>query len=265
MLRNKPYFTIGQYLFWILVLLLVVFAFFHVADRMFSDDGIVERIVEAERPSAVDTTHIIEADTTKEKNDDLIPFTWRWKDYSGISRCLKSIVEAFKKEIKSAGISNYQESLDFVVSAIQSLGYTFVCRGEEDRCGINGNPAEDCRPPKKGFFFDDLGCCDNVVPLAVYAPFEFAFQQTGDCDTKSLFAYTILKEMGYEDVAVLVGMTGGGGHSMLGVKIPNPSYNNLFVTSKNGSKYYAWEVTQGYNKLGQNCWSTWHDWRVSIN
>ena len=311
MLKNKNYFTKGQYLFWILIFLLVSFAFFHLADKMFDEEGIAERIMDEERPPVVDTTNVIENDTTSEKKEDLIPITWKWKDYKGISRSitfklskgdlfksaknrknlnpnysldpwsafpgvyssmymndknyLKSIVEAYKNEIKSAAISNYQESLDFVVSSIQELGYTYICSGEQDRCGINGHPDEDCRPPKKGFFTDDLGCCDDVLPLAVYAPFEFAFQQTGDCDTKALFAYTILKEMGYKDVAVLIGNANGGGHSMLGVKVPNPPFNKLYVTHNDGSKYYAWEVTQGDNKLGQNCWSKWDDWRVSIN
>jgi hypothetical protein len=311
MSKNKNYFTKGQYLFWVLILLFLSFAFFHQADKMFTEEGIVDLITDGERPPIIDTTSYIATDTTSEKNEDLIPFTWKWKDYKGIGRsitfklskrdlikstnnrknlnpeysmdpwsafpavyssmynndkkCLKSIVEAYKNEIKSAGISNYQESLDFVVSSIQALGYTFICSGYQDRCGINGNPAEDCRPPKKGFFSYDLGCCDNIIPLAVYSPFEFAFQQTGDCDTKALFAYTILKEMGYKDVAVLIGNADGGGHSMLGVKVPNPPYNKLFITHHDGSKYYAWEVTQGDNKLGQNCWSTWDDWRVSIN
>lgn len=311
MLKNKKYFTKGQYLFWVLILLLVSFAFFHLADKMFKEEGIVERIIDAERPPLIDTTSIIETDTTSKKKDDLIPFTWKWKDYKGISRSitfklskrdlikstnnrqnlnpeysmdpwsafpgvyssmyindkkgLKSIVEAYKKEIKTAGISNYQESLDFVVSSIQALGYTFVCDGKVANCGRNGSPAEDCRPPKNGFFTDDLGCCDDVKPLGVYAPFEFAFYRTGDCDTKSLFAYTILKEMGYNDVAVLIGNANGGGHSMLGVKVANPPFNKLFIRHNNGSKYYAWEVTQGDNKLGQNCWNAWNDWRISIN
>ena len=311
MLRNKKYFTKGLYLFVALTILLFSFAFFHLADKMFTEEGIVERILDDERVPIVDTTSTIVNDTSSVKDKDLIPFTWKWKDYKGISRSitfklsksglinstknrrnlnpeysmdpwsafpgvynsmyindkkyLKSITEAFKKEIKSAGISNYQESLDFVVSSIQSLGYTYICSGEQDRCGENGSPAEDCRPPKTGFLYDDLGCCDNVIPLGVYAPFEFAFQQTGDCDTKSLFAYTILKEMGYKDVAVLIGNTNGGGHSMLGVKVPNPPYNKLYITHSDGSKYYAWEVTQGDYKLGQSCWSTWEDWIVSIN
>lgn len=311
MLKNKNYFTKGQYLFWVLILLLVSFAFFHLADNMFTEEGIVEQIINEERPPILDTTLTIEADTISDKNEDLIPITWSWKDYKGISRSitfklskidlikssknrknlkpeysidpwsafpgvynsmynndrksLKSIVDAYKREIKSAGISNYQEGLDFVVSSIQSLGYTFICDGEIINCGKNGNPSEDCRPPKKGFFSDDFGCCDNVKPLGVYSPVEFAFNRTGDCDTKSLFAYTILKEMGYKDVAVLIGNANGGGHSMLGVKVSNPPFNKLFIRHNNGSKYYAWEVTQGDNKLGQNCWSTWDDWRISIN
>jgi hypothetical protein len=179
---------------------------------------------------------------------------------------IRTIVIAYKNAIKRIGITDYQESLDFVVSSIQTLGYTYICSGDAgSKCGINGDPQEDCRPPKKGFFSDDCGCCDNVIPLGVYSPMEFAFQKTGDCDTKALFAYAILKEMGFTNVAVLIGNANGGGHSMLGVKIPNPPYNKLYVTDNDGSKYYAWEVTTGNSKLGQECWQTWQDWKISIN
>ena len=67
MLKNKKYFTKGQYLFWVLILLLISFAFFHLADKMFKEEGIVERIIDAERPPLIDTTSIIETDTTSKK------------------------------------------------------------------------------------------------------------------------------------------------------------------------------------------------------
>jgi hypothetical protein len=309
--KNKKYFTIGQNIFWILIILLISFLFFHLADRMFDGSGITEELVFQETKLDPDTSIINhEKDTSALKNDS-INFVWHWKDYNEIDRSitfklsksdlikseynrktinpqysmdpfsafpsvytsmylndknyLKSLINSYKIAIKSAGISDYQEGLNFVVSSIQNIGYTYVCSGESNsRCGLD-SPKEDCRPPRPGFFSDDMGCCDNVIPLAVYAPFEFAYQRTGDCDTKALFAYTILKELGFNNVAVLIGYTEGGGHSMLGVKVPNPPYNDHFVISNDGAKYYAWEVTQGSNKLGQQCWGSWNNWRISIN
>jgi hypothetical protein len=310
--KERRYFSNGQKLFWILLLVLVVFSFLHLADKMFKSDGIAEAIVKLEKPEeqiAIDTSSV--KDTTQ-SNCEMVPQTWTWQDYNGNSHSInfklckddykkstknrikinpeysmdqwsalsgvywnmyqndrtfiKNIVNAYKNEIKKAGITGYKECLDFVVSSIQTLGYTYVCMGTANsRCGVkDATPEEDCRPPKTGFLRDDLGCCDNVIPSAVYSPMEFAYQRTGDCDTKALFAYTVLKEMGFTNVAVLVGNTDGGGHSMLGVKIPNPSKNKLYVTDNDGSKYYAWEVTSGNYKLGQECWQTWTDWKISI-
>jgi hypothetical protein len=311
-MQNKKVFTVGNKLFWTLLLLILFFSFFHFADFMFNKSNITYLIVKKEMPIVIDTTSNNITDSSKVINDS-VSFTWNWRDYNKIKReirfklskkdlsqtrenriqlipninlfdpwsCfpgvyynmyqndrkyLASIVKAYKSAIKSNAITNYQECLNFVVSSIQSIGYTFICSGEPNStCGRNGVPDEDCRPPKHGFIMDDYGCCDNIIPLAVYSPFEFAFQKTGDCDTKALFAYTILKELGFKNVAVLVGNTDGGGHSMLGVKLPNPPYNDLYVEQNDGSKYFAWEVTQGDNKLGQACWRVWNDWRISIN
>ena len=311
--KQRRYFSNGQKLFWILLLVLVVFSFLHLADKMFKSDGIAEAIVKLEKPEEQITIDTSSVKDTTQSNCEMVPQTWTWQDYNGNSHSIdfklckedyekstknrikinpeysimdpwsafpgvywnmyqndrafiKNIVNAYKNEIKKAGITDYQESLDFVVSSIQTLGYTFVCDGTRDsRCGQGDATLEDCRPPNLGFFGDDLGCCDNVIPLAVYSPMEFAYQRTGDCDTKALFAYTVLKEMGFTNVAVLIGDTDGGGHSMLGIKIPNPPYNKYYVTDNDGSKYYAWEVTSGNNKLGQECWLTWQGWKISIN
>ena len=310
--KQRRYFSNGQKLFWILLLVLVVFSFLHLADKMFKSDGIAEAIVKLEKPEeqiAIDTSSV--KDTTH-TNCEMIPQTWTWQDYNGNSHSIdfklckedyekstknrikinpeysmdpwsafpgvywnmyqndrafiKNIVNAYKNEIKKAGITDYKERLDFVVSSIQTLGYTYVCMGTKGSiCGQDGATSEDCSPPKTGIFSDDLGCCDNVIPLAVYSPMEFAYQRTGDCDTKALFAYTVLKEMGFTNVAVLIGDVKEGGHSMLGIKISNPYDNELFVTDKDGSKYYAWEVTAGAGRLGsRGRWQIWKKWRISI-
>jgi len=303
--KQKRYFSNGQKLFWILLLVLVVFSFLHLADKMFKSDGIAEAIVKLEKPEEQITIDTSSVKDTTQSNCEMVPQTWTWQDYNGNSHSIdfklckedyekstknrinipnqsnegvywnmyqndrafiKNIVNAYKNEIIKAGITDYQERLDFVISSIQTLGYTFVCDGSKGgSCGQGDATPEDCRPPNLGFFGDDLGCCDNVIPLAVYSPMEFAYQRTGDCDTKALFAYTVLKEMGFTNVAVLIGQTKGGGHSMLGVKIPNPPENELFVTDNDGSKYYAWEVTAGEGKLGsRGCWQIWKNWGISI-
>ena len=46
--KQRRYFSNGQKLFWILLLVLVVFSFLHLADKMFKSDGIAEAIVKLE-------------------------------------------------------------------------------------------------------------------------------------------------------------------------------------------------------------------------
>jgi hypothetical protein len=150
------------------------------------------------------------------------------------------------------------------VSSIQYLGYTFICNGTDDsRCGSGDAPREDCKP-KNINNNQRPGCCDNVRPFAVYSPLEFAYLKTGDCDTKALFAFTILKGLGYNNVSVIYGDVKGGGHAMLGVKIPNPSTSGHFIRDYDGQKIYAWETTGNSWRLGQRIWNPWKNWKIGI-
>jgi hypothetical protein len=93
---------------------------------------------------------------------------------------------------------------------------------------------------------DGRGCCDRVMPLGVYAPAEFMFHKKGDCDTRSLFAFLILKELGY-DVAVMVSMQEG--HSVLGVHMKNRKFPKYGTDFRN-KKFFLWELTARDFRLG---------------
>ena len=178
-------------------------------------------------------------------------------------KLLSSLVTAFKNKIITSNF-NSQEALDYVVSSIQYIGYTFICSNNiGQKCQDIAQVSSNC---KNSDFANSgsFGCCDGVEPLAVYSPFEFAFKKTGDCDTKALFAYTLLKEIGFNNVYVLIGEVDQGGHSMLGVKLPNPPFNKLYVRDSDGQKVYAWEVTRDSHKLGENCWNVFNNWKISI-
>lgn len=169
------------------------------------------------------------------------------------------LIKAMKTDIKSKNL-NYQQALDYVVSSIQYIPYTLVAAENDCPCLMYEiNFKDDCRPRK-----DDSGCCNNVSPAAVYSPSEFLTQKTGDCDTKALFAYSILKKLGF-DVAVLMGEVNGGYHAMLGVNVLNPPVKTRYVKF-NGKNYYPWEVTGGNSRLGDmKMWSTWRNWSVALN
>ena len=87
-----------------------------------------------------------------------------------------------------------------------------------------------------------------------------ASNETGDCDTRSLLAFTILREFGY-DVAVVNSIKMG--HSMLGVHVPYVPGNGVYgLTSISRKRYYLWELTATGWHLGDNYSFASDDWWV---
>lgn len=174
-------------------------------------------------------------------------------DYSPLyqtdRKLLSDLVSQMKTEIKKNNLK-YMEAIEYVCSSIQYIPYTLVLPSlgvsgntNECPCQINGNLyVDNCTA--KGL--NGFGCCNDVNPFGVYSPFEFVNNKTGDCDTRSLLAFTLLKEMGF-DVAVMG--SEAGHHSVLGINLPNN--NNLSVgTNLTGKKYVLWELTSPYWRLG---------------
>jgi hypothetical protein len=290
--RVRLYFNRGQKVFWGLLVLVLVLTFLHLSDRLFDGKAIPHYFVQLEKEDKEGL--IVKKDTTTFSPKDSVGFTWKWTDYNEQSqeisfklakedfkKCeynrlefpllssliwgylyefdaprLGSLIHSYKKSILGLGLKG-QEALDYVVSSIQFTGYTYVCLGMDDsRCGIGRAPAENCVP---------LGCCDNVKPYAVFSPFEFAYNKTGDCDTKALFAFTILKGLGYDNVSVIHGATEGGGHAMLGVKVPNPPVIGQYIHDRDGQKIYAWETTAGAYRLGESFLPNLDNWTIGLN
>lgn len=181
---------------------------------------------------------------------------------------LSSMVDAYRQMILREKL-DYFQAMDAVVSSIQSIPYTYVLCGN-NRCGepnpddLNDTyPKRNCRP-----VIFPYGCCDDVTPWAVYSPLEFAMQETGDCDTKSLMAYILLDELNRVmqtngaifDVAMLMGDVEAGRHAMLGINIPNPPYREQFAYDERHVKYFAWEATTQGNLPGQRVWRTFRNW-----
>ncbi len=175
---------------------------------------------------------------------------------------LRSVIEAFEALKINYGLNRY-EFLEAVVTFIQSIPYTYIL--EPGRvCGstiINskGNkhsyPDYNCKPNIPP------GCCDNVKPWGLYAPIEFLIQETGDCDTRTLLAYSILEKFKY-DIAIV--NSNKMGHSMLGIYVPFVPGNGHFGrTAVSRKKYYLWELTATGLRLGDNYDFYSNDWLVT--
>jgi hypothetical protein len=150
--------------------------------------------------------------------------------YQNDSRMLSDLYQKYDS------ISHGHSSLEFarlVVSSIQEVPYTWILI---DNCQDAPNWAEIKKSGNE--------CLGNIRNYAVQSPVEFVANLKGDCDTKALLLYAILKRFNY-DVCVLVSEQYG--HAMLGINIPA---SGSYVRS-GGVKYYVWETTvKGYD-IGQ--------------
>lgn len=164
--------------------------------------------------------------------------------YSNDKAYLANLIEKMKKDIQRRNL-NYMKAVEYVCSSIQFIPYTLI---------LDSSGECPCREPFGTFTAnckvqeDGRGCCANISPFGVYSPFEFLYYKTGDCDTRSLTAFTILKELGF-DVAVMVSESEG--HSVLGVVIPGRMNSDLSMgVNAFGKPYLLWELTNADWRLG---------------
>ena len=221
---------------------------------------------------------LVDNDTNPIDNNEMETSNWNWVDFNGKTHnitfsfpknslqsaqqnrtqsynysplyehdksLLSDLINQMKREIKNDNL-NYIGAIEYVCSSIQYIPYTLVLNSS----GIEFPPLSrkyvkcPCQT-SFGYFNDncdskvEFGCCNDIDPFGVYSPFEFAYKKTGDCDTRSLLAFTLLKEMGF-DVAVMT--SNSEGHSVLGITLGDPS---RYSTGRNmyGKKYVLWELT----------------------
>jgi hypothetical protein len=179
-------------------------------------------------------------------------------------KILQSMIEGYKAIIKNNNL-DYYAALDMVVTSIQSIPYTLVLdsegimyKGEWVKCPCQtafGYFKGNCSVMPNGD-----GCCNDIEPWGVFSPVEFATRKTGDCDTRSLFAFTILKNLGFE-VAVMGSRNEG--HSVLGVKVPSIPGDGRRGDELDAREYFLWELTSYGHRLGD--YIKGNDWEIEYN
>lgn len=299
-MKNKAaLFRILNFAFWITLFVLILFVVPFVNNETFRPSEFTQWYDKFDTTLVeVDSTFISDEeqnkfDTLNKKEDSsttqLEQFHWIWRDYNG-KRCeikfaipqkelekalsyrinypvffsesqlyqdfidisrgpLQIISKAFTKEMDRRHLQGI-DRLNFVVSAIQTPPYTYVKMA-------NCDGGTSCQPD---------GCCPFVKPFAVYTPTEYIFQQTGDCDTKSLICYALLKSHGV-NAALICGDTDMGLHAMLGVANFRPTIPSRSVRY-NGTIYHPWETTnfdQSFQLGNMRMWRSWRDWHVTNN
>lgn len=161
------------------------------------------------------------------------------------------LVEEFNR-IKKEKSLNKRQTLEMVVTSVQSIPYYLVHEGTCQVASARDQFMSDYHASRRP--------CLPLIKHGLQSPSEFAEDLKGDCDTRSLFLYQILTQMGY-DAAVLISFQYG--HSMLGVNMPTKGG----CIKHRGKKYYLWETTAKNWKLGQvpPNYSNLRYWNVALN
>jgi hypothetical protein len=111
---------------------------------------------------------------------------------------------------------DHGEFARFVVAFIQDIPYSYVI-------------PDDCTE------HPDHPCLPNVR-FGILSPVEFLYSLQGDCDTRTVLAYTLLRNLGYNPVII---NSNEYRHSMLALDTPASGDDFIYK----GRKYSYWETT----------------------
>ena len=144
-----------------------------------------------------------------------------WKDlyfgmYNHDLSGLGSINDSIRSLAKREGIER-NDLIYSVVSFVQDIPYNYII--SSDSC------AEHIDHP-----------CIPLQRYGVLSPLEFLYSLAGDCDTRTVLLFTMLKKLGYDPIIV---NSAQYRHSMLAVDVPTEG--DYFMHK--GRMFYFWETT----------------------
>ena len=173
---------------------------------------------------------------SKENKEEIIPFSEKelYSSLNNFDSNKLDLIYSTLQKIKIDNNLNRNRFAEVVVSLIQSIPYSY---------NIDGNCNGDDLPSAyKNDIISGTPCISNVRH-DILTPLEFFYFKKGDCDSRTVLIYTILKRFGY-DVAIL--NSDLYSHSMIGINIPAYGKYKLI----NGKKYYFWETTNSGWSVG---------------
>ncbi len=148
---------------------------------------------------------------------------------------LDLVMETFSK-INTEKNLNQMEFAEMVVTCIQDIPYSFVF---QNAC----LPARNYEKTIRQVLEDCPDCCIGNMLYGIQNPVSFIQNLKGDCDTRTVLIYSILKYFNY-DVAIL--NSDFYRHSILGLNLPKSGLNKVYK----GKKYILWETTAKYYSAG---------------
>lgn len=280
-------------------ILLLIFLIVAALSISRQNDTYIKKKVET---ASVKTTRTIRQSTLTEDSttaiqDTLITHLLKWKDYTGrpyegtISISVAALRSANQQHMKMDGsfypdingiyktmlnhdssqlgyfyhtfdsikVTNNLNEVAFsqvLVSAIQSLPYFLVV---EKSCNENYNDdftrnyLANCK----------TDCCIGYERFGVRTPVEFLSDLKGDCDTRALLLYQVLKHYNY-NVALLT--SNQYKHAMIAVGFTEAVPQQGLNISIGDQKYYMWETTArdlNYGNVSSN-FNNLNYWTISL-
>lgn len=203
------------------------------------------------KKSAVNQAHLYKENLNipfdTEYNYDKIIFSLKEKDNNQL--------EGFYVMLDSLRLKNKPNQMEFaeiIVSLVQSIPYTLVlpksCDAQfyEDEYTLKYLKQPNAR-------------CDGYQKYGINTPVEFLAYLNGDCDTRTLFLYSVLSHYKY-DIVLL--SSEHYSHSVLGINLP---YDGVSF-NYDSQRYVFWETTVQNLKPGilSNEISNLQYWRISL-
>lgn len=148
---------------------------------------------------------------------------------------LDLVMEAFT-EINDQHRLNKMEFAEMVVSCIQDIPYSLVFPG-------NCESPEKYEESIRKILEKCSDCCIGNIKYGIQNPISFMRNLKGDCDTRTVLIYSILKHFNY-DIAIV--NSEFYKHSILGINLPASGLYKIH----NGKKYVLWETTAKYFEVG---------------
>ncbi len=140
---------------------------------------------------------------------------------------MQAIFRQFAK-LRTEKKLGYAEFAEAVITFTQNIPYVLVLNKSAKEA------LEDGEFYRNYIEIEQRPYIENVKH-GIHSPIEFLHTQKGDCDTRTIFAYSVLSYFGYDVVIVNT-----AAHSMLGINLPGHGSS----ITHHGKKYYLWEVTQ---------------------
>ena len=165
------------------------------------------------------------------------PITWghfykKIVEYDNLK--LSTIYDLFD-QISRTKVLSRNEFADVIVTFVQNIPYNILTTESCSDAYLNSKSIKD--------MIDQGIDCDGNIFGGLYTPTEFIKNFRGDCDTRTVFLYTILNRYGY-DTRIL--NSDFYRHSIIGVNLPS---RGRFKTHL-GKRYYTWETTNINWQLG---------------